>query len=36
MENLNQEELQKIWREVLTGVELQIPKASFITWLNLY
>ena len=34
MENLNQEELQKIWREVLTGVELQIPKASFITWLK--
>lgn len=34
MDYSNSEDLQKIWREVLTGVELQIPKASFVTWLK--
>ncbi|MDP1689308.1 MAG: chromosomal replication initiator protein DnaA [bacterium] len=34
MSEINQDELQKIWRSVLIGVELQIPKASFATWLK--
>lgn len=34
MSEINQDELQKIWRTVLIGVELQIPKASFATWLK--
>jgi chromosomal replication initiator protein len=27
-------ELEKIWHSVLTEIELQIPKASFATWLK--
>lgn len=34
MQDINQDELQKMWRAVLTGVELQVPKASFVTWLK--
>ncbi len=34
MENLEQQELSKIWQAILTEIELQIPKASFVTWLK--
>src|SRR3989344_8016849 len=30
----NEQELEKVWRSVLSDIELQIPKASFATWLK--
>ncbi|MBI2035368.1 MAG: chromosomal replication initiator protein DnaA [Candidatus Liptonbacteria bacterium] len=34
MENLEQQELTKIWQSILNEIELQLPKASFVTWLK--
>lgn len=31
---MNDQELEKVWRSVLSDIELQIPKASFATWLK--
>jgi len=31
---IEQNELQKMWQAVLSEIELQIPKASFVTWLK--
>lgn len=31
---MNDPELEKVWRSVLSDIELQIPKASFATWLK--
>ena len=31
---MNDQELEKVWHSVLSDIELQIPKASFATWLK--
>lgn len=31
---MNEQELDKVWKSILSEIELQIPKASFATWLK--
>lgn len=31
---MNEQELAKVWQSVLSDIELQVPKASFATWLK--